>query len=138
MNLLLDTCVLSEFAAKQPNQNVISWLSAQSEERLYLCSLTIGELKRGIERLPASHRRQRLEHWLAKEVVERFDGRIVSIDTLVMLRWGVLRAQLDAVGRSLPPMDSLIAAVALAHNLQLVTRNTQDSAGTGVEILDPW
>lgn len=138
MNFLLDTCVVSEFVAKAPNPNVIQWLNVQVEDRLYLSVITIGELHRGIERLPPSRRRTRLGQWLADDMLERFRGRLLPIDTTVMLRWGVLQAQLDRLGQTVSPMDSLIAATALSHGLALVTRNVRDFEACGVGIVDPW
>ncbi len=138
MNLLLDTCVLSEFASKQPNEGLINWLEQQLEERLYISTITSGELKCGTERLPASQRRERLEQWLTSDVFERFSGRMLVIDTLVMLQWGALRAQLERAGRPMPAVDALIAATVLAHNMQLVTRNVQDFASAGVQLINPW
>lgn len=137
-NLLLDTCVLSEFAKRQPDASVVSWLNAQLEDRLYISVITIGELKHGVERLPPSVRRERLDRWLAYDILERFNGRIVTVDTVIMLRWGELRAQLEAKGRPMQPIDSLIAATALAHDLDLVTRNIDDFAHAGVQIINPW
>ena len=68
----------------------------------------------------------------------RFQGRIASIDTSVMLVWGELVARLDANGRTLPAIDSLIAAIALHGDFTLVTRNERDFVGTGVQIINPW
>lgn len=137
-NLLLDTCVLSEFAKRQPDASVVSWLNTQLEDRLYISAITIGELKHGVERLPPSARRERLSQWLALDILERFDGRILVIDTVAMLRWGELRAQLEAMGRPMQPIDSLIAATALTHDLDLVTRNINDFAHVGIQIINPW
>lgn len=135
MRYLLDTCVISELIAKQPNPQVGRWIDETDEERLYLSVITIGEIKRGVEKLPESHRKTRLKGWLDDDLLIRFQGRILSIDTPVMLVWGKLAAR---IGRSLPAMDSLIAAIALSHNLHLVTRNEKDFAETGVEIVNPW
>ncbi len=137
-NLLLDTCVLSEFAKKQPDTTVVRWLSAQLEDRFYISVITIGELKRGVERLPPSARREQLNQWLARDILERFDGRIVAIDTVTMLRWGGLRAHLDAIGKPMQPIDSLIAATALARGFDLATRNLNDFAHAGLQIVNPW
>ena len=138
MNYFLDTCVISEFVARQPNASVLHWLAGQMEERMCLSAITIGELKFGVERLPLTERRARLERWLAIDVLERFHSRILPVDALVMLRWGALKAHLDTIGRPMQPMDSLIAATALAHNLILVTRNTGDFGGAGVQLFNPW
>lgn len=138
MNYLLDTCVISELVARQPEPKVVNWLDAIEDERIYLSVITIGEIKRGIEKLPESSRRQTLADWLGSDLLLRFRGRILAVDTAVMLRWGELVAKMEAAGRPLPAMDSLIAALALTHNLHLVTRNEKDFQGTGVVIVDPW
>jgi tRNA(fMet)-specific endonuclease VapC len=88
--------------------------------------------------LSDSQRKQTLRIWLEAELPARFAGRILSIDMGIMGVWGQLTARLERRGRSLPAMDSLIAAVALHENLQLVTRNEDDFAGTDVPIVNPW
>ncbi len=138
MNYLLDTCVISELVARQPEPKVINWLDMLENERVYLSVITIGEIKRGIEKLPESARRQMLADWLGSDLLLRFQGRILAVDTAVMLRWGELVAKMEGMGRPLPAIDSLIAALALTHNLHLVTRNEKDFQGTGVIVVNPW
>jgi tRNA(fMet)-specific endonuclease VapC len=138
MNYLLDTNVISELVAKQPSQHVIDWIDHVADERIYLSVITIGELKKGIEKLPASQRKDSLRKWFTEELLVRFAGRILPIDTAVMLTWGQLTATLEQQGRKLPAMDSLIAALALQGGFTLVTRNEADFADTGVTILNPW
>jgi tRNA(fMet)-specific endonuclease VapC len=106
--------------------------------RLFLSALTIGEIKRGIVRLPASKRRSTLESWLEQDLSLRFHGRILPLDMPVMLTWGQLVGELEGKGRPLPAIDSLIAATALHYQLRLVTRNEKDFANTGVNVLNPW
>ena len=137
MSYLLDTCVLSEFKKRQPEQKVLAWLDAQIEGSLFLSSLTIGELQKGIALLPASKRQKELEAWL-ESVIYRYDARILPLDIKIMRRWGQLTGELEKKGRVLPFLDSLIAATALAHNLVLVTRNESDFAGTKAQILNIW
>ena len=137
MAYLLDTFVLSEFKKKQPEQKVIDWLDAQIEETLFLSTVTIGEIQKGISRLPASKRQAELELWL-EELIYRYDERVLSLDTYVMRRWGQLTGALETQGHVLPLLDSLIAATCLTHNLTLVTRNEPDFAAANVTILNPW
>jgi tRNA(fMet)-specific endonuclease VapC len=138
VSYLLDTCVVSELMAASPRPSVLAWLDSQPEAQLSLSVLTIGELHRGIQRLPASPRRQSLEAWLHNEVIPRFEGRLIALDAEVMLVWGALLARLATTGRVLPAIDSLIAASALRGNLALVTRSVRDFEGTGVRLVNPW
>lgn len=138
MKYLLDTNVISELVAKQPLAKVINWLDNTDDNLIYLSVITIGEIKKGIERLPDSKRKTMLRTWLSDELLLRFQGRILPLDTAVMLTWGNLTATLEKKGRKLPAMDSLVAAIALQGQFVLVTRNEADFADTGVTILNPW
>jgi len=138
MKYLLDTCVISELIARRPNRQVISWIDGIDDERFYLSVITIGEIQRGIKKLPESNRRDALEQWLAEELLIRFKGRLVAIDATVMLAWGELVARLEERGRKLPAFDSLIAAITVHHDFHLVTRNEKDFAGTELRIINPW
>lgn len=137
MVYLLDTCVISEFTKKRPEPRVISWLNEVDEESTYLSALTVGEIQRGISRLPKSDRRTVLNEWLGT-TIDRYDERILSVDTAVMRRWGKLTGRLESKGRVLPVVDSMIAATALEHALSLVTRNEEDFFATGVPVLNIW
>ncbi|WP_322793297.1 type II toxin-antitoxin system VapC family toxin [Bellilinea sp.] len=138
MSYLLDTCVISEFTRRQPHPKVIDWLSETDEELLYLSVLSIGEIQHGIERLENSLRKEELHTWLVEEMIPRFDGRILVLDTPTMIQWGSLVARLERQGHKMPSMDSLIAATALTHDLVLVTRNVADFHRCGVELFNPW
>jgi tRNA(fMet)-specific endonuclease VapC len=138
MNYLLDTCVISELVAKRPHQKVVEWIDSVEEARLHLSVITIGEVQKGIVKLPDSQRRTVLEEWLNDQLLVRFAGRIVPIDTGVMLRWGQLTGALEVAGKTMPAIDSLIAAIALHGNFSLVTRNEDDFKYAGVPIVNPW
>jgi tRNA(fMet)-specific endonuclease VapC len=138
MRYLLDTCVISELIARQPTPSVIQWVDSVNEEMLYLSSITIGEIKKGIERLGVSDRRRVLAEWLEDELLVRFKDRILPVDTDVMLAWGKLVADLEKQGKPMPAVDSLLAATALQGELVLVTRNEGDFVHSGVTVLNPW
>lgn len=138
MNYLLDTCVLSEFTRRQPQEQVVRWLSQADEETLYLSVLTIGEIQHGIERLEDSPRKEQLRTWLVEDLIARFSGRILPLDIRTMIRWGELMARLERQGQKMPAIDSLIAATALAYDLILVTRNLSDFVNSGVKLFNPW
>lgn len=137
MKYLLDTCVVAEYKKPVPDRKVIEWLDAQIEESLYLSVLTVGEIEKGIVRLPASRRRTDLENFLHALVI-RFDRRVISLDTAILRRWARLTGVLEIRGRVLPVIDSLLAATALEYDLMIITRNTADFEDTDIEILNIW
>jgi tRNA(fMet)-specific endonuclease VapC len=138
MTFLLDTCVISELVAKQPNLHVVQWVDSIDEDKLFLSAITIGEIKRGIEKLADSNRKSALAEWLEGDLLIRFTDRILPIDIPVMLVWGQLTANLEKQGKRIPAIDSLIAAICLQGRLDLVTRNERDFAHSGVAVVNPW
>ena len=138
MSYLLDTCVISEFVAKQPAEKVVAWLAGLNPENVFLSVITIGELQKGIERLPASKRKEALRRWLKDDLLVRFHDRLLPMGIEEMLTWGTLIAQLEAKGKPMPLIDSLIAATAVHHDLVVVTRDEGDFAPSGVRLLNPW
>ena len=138
MKYLLDTCVISELVTKYPRLQVVDFVDALDSDDVYLSVITIGEIAKGIEKLPKSKRKQELNSWLKEDLLVRFDGKIIPLDTEVLMQWGILIASLELSGTTLPAVDSLIAATTLTHKLTLVTRNVDDFRGTEMEIVNPW
>lgn len=138
MSYLLDTCVLSEFTRRQPDRKVVEWVSSADELSLYLCVISIGEIQKGIARLPDSSRKEELAKWLLSELIPRFGDRLLVLDTGILLAWGALTARMEATGKQMPAIESLIAATALNHDLTLVTRNPADFESAQVKIVNPW
>lgn len=138
MTWLLDTNVVSEWVKPQPDPGVVRWLMEADEDRVFISVVTFAELRYGIDRMPAGARRHRLEHWLTEELLDRFDGRILGVDTVVSDRWGRLLALAERKGRPIGPMDACLAAIAACHGLTLVTRNGRDFTIADVPLLDPW
>jgi toxin FitB len=135
---LLDTNVISELVARQPNPRVVQWIDQLDPDNVYLSVITIGELRKGIEKLPDSKRRHVLRDWLYDDLLTRFSGNILVLDTPAMLAWGELTGRLEREKHTLPAIDSLIAALALHNNCTLVTRNVRDFEATGIVLLNPW
>ena len=138
MKYLLDTCVISELVAKKTNPKVINWIDSIDPDSAYLSVNTIGEIRKGIEKLPDSRRKTTLHSWLIEELLARFSGRILPIDTEVVLMWGQLIGSLESDGKKMAAIDSLIAATALYNHCSLVTRNETDFKHTGIGIINPW
>ncbi|ACM19506.1 toxin, PIN family [Geotalea daltonii FRC-32] len=138
MKYLLDTCLISELVKKEPNPAVVNWLDEQEEQSLFLSVLNLGELQKGISKLPDGSKKDELQAWVALDLVERFTGRILDIDLETALCWGELQGMAEQKGEKLPVMDSLIAATATAHGLVVVTRNVKDMERCGGRVCNPW
>jgi len=136
MGYLLDTNVISEHTRKKPNSRVLEWLRSLPLEEQYLSVLSIGEIRHGIERLEAGARRERLRLRLERDLQGLFGDRLLALTSGVAERWGQLRAEMR---RSVPAIDSLLAATALHNELRLVTRDEQDFvAFPGLIVVNPW
>jgi len=135
MSYLLDTNVVSELIRESPALVVLDWFDKTPDEALHLSVLTLGEIRKGIENLDASPKRETLRVWLEQELTDWFSERLLLIDRGVADRWGTLLAR---AGRPLPAIDSLLAATALHHNLRMVTRNVSHFRFAGLEVINPW
>lgn len=133
MSFLLDTNVISEIRRGR-DPHVAAWASSVGDAELYLSVLTLGEIRKGIERLRPRDplRAQALADWLGR-LHDLFADRILSIDHRAADRWGALNAT-----RSRNTVDSLLAATAHVHGITIATRNTRDFEGCDVELLNPW
>ncbi len=142
VGFLLDTNVISEFLRpdQSPDSDVEQWLESVDPKEIFTSVVVCGEIQRGIEKLGAGKRRHRLEKWLAEDVHEWFESRILSVDFAIALEWGQIThtAQIKGVQLSVP--DGLIAATAKHHNLTVATRNDRhiNFSNAGVEIFNPW
>ena len=131
---LLDTNVILETRKTRADSGVMAFLSAADTGGLFFSVLTLGELRKGV----AAKRRtdpvaaDQLGAWV-DGIETTFADRMLPVDAATARRWGELSA-----GRSLPVIDTLIAATAISHGLTLVTRNTRDVESTGVPLVDPW
>ncbi len=138
MTYLLDTCVLSELIKKDPNPKVINWVASINENNIYISVLTIGEIHKGVEKIPDGKRRSKLHKWVTYELQGRFQNRILNFDLQVATLWGQLQAHSELKGTPMPAIDGQIAATGVFHNLTVVTRNTSDMAVSDVSLCNPW
>lgn len=138
MDYLVDTNVISEFVRPQPNSRVVQWLDAVSPDSLYVSAITFGELRLGIEDLPAGKRRAALEAWIETGLPAWFDSHLLPITRAIAGQWGRLTIAARRNGTALSTADGLIAATAVEHGLAIVTRNVIDFATCGVVVVNPW
>jgi toxin FitB len=134
VSYLLDTSAVSELRKRRPDPRVTDWFDTAPTAELYLSCLTIGAIRRGIERLRRQDEGQAkaIERWLAG-LRHFYQDRIVPIDTEITERWGRLSA-----AATLPAIDGLLAATALTRDWTVVTRNVADFAPSGTRVLNPW
>jgi predicted nucleic acid-binding protein len=135
MSYLIDTCALSELVSVRPDKNVISWFESKPQESLHLSVLSLGEIRKGVEKMSQGRRRDQILSWLEHDLPLWFEDRMLPVDNHVADEWGRL---LSKVERTIPAVDSLIAATALCRRLTVVTRNVKDFDLPGIETLNPW
>jgi predicted nucleic acid-binding protein len=135
---LLDTNVVSELRKPKPDRRVIAFVAGQALDRLYLSSVTLAEIRLGIELIDDVGRRSDLTLWLDNELRPMFDGRILQADEDVLLRWRLIIEAGRKRGHTFSHPDVLIAAIAANHGLTVATRNSSEFAAAGVDVLDPW
>ena len=135
MSYLIDTNVISELVRSKPDAHVLDWFANTPDEALFLSVLTLGVIRKGVEKLADTQRREKMRVWLEHDLRDWFGPRILPVGPDVADHWGRLLAQ---AGRPVPATDSLLAATALHHDLRLVTRNTKDFAYAGLDVINPW
>ena len=134
---VLDTCVISEALRPSPHPGVERWIDSIPEETVYVPSLVLGELQKGVDLIPESDRREAMAIWL-HQFKDRFAGRILPVGEAAAVEWGHLCAKLQRTGRPLPVVDSLLAAVVLANDAVFATRNVRHFEPTGIHVINPW
>jgi predicted nucleic acid-binding protein len=137
MRYLLDTNIISNVTKPTPSQSLLAWMAAQADQDLFIASLTLAELRRGIIETPAGRRRDRLEAWFAGPEGPQalFAGRVIPFDEKAALVWAQLMADGTARGRPRSALDTIIAAVAKANACVVVTDNERDFVG--IDTLNP-
>lgn len=137
MRYLLDTTIVSNFTKPVPSDALIAWMAEQSDEDLFITSLTLAEIRRGVLEKPPGKRRDQLDAWFSGPHGPQalFAGRILPFDAQAGLIWARLMADGKAAGRPRNSLDMIIAAIAEAENCIVVTDNARDFAG--IEIINP-
>jgi toxin FitB len=137
MRFLLDTNIISNVTKPSPSDALLAWMADQSDRDLYISSLTVAEIQRGVLEKAPGKRRQQLEAWFAGPEGPQalFAGRVLPFDEKAGLVWGKLMADGKSRGRPRSALDTIIAAVAEANECVVVTDNEKDFEG--IEIINP-
>jgi len=128
---LLDTNIISNATKPAPSTALLAWMADQADEDLFICSLTVAEIRRGLLEKPAGKKRKELERWFSGPDGPQalFSGRVLPFDEKAGLVWARLMADGTAAGQPRSPLDMIIAAVAEANDCVLVTDNERDFIG---------
>ena len=134
---LLDTNIISNVTRQTPSPDLLKWLGTQSDDNLYVASLTIAEIRKGILELPAGKKRRVLDTWFSGPDGPQslFAGRILAFDEKAAFAWGTLMADGKARGRPRNGLDMIIAATADVNDCVLVTDNESDF--DGIALINP-
>jgi toxin FitB len=138
MAWLLDTNVLSELRRPRPEPRVVAFVADRPLEQLFVSSVTLAEIRFGIELLAEPNRRAELNEWLTHKVRPMFEHRVLQVTEDIMLKWRLLVEVGRKTGHVFSQPDLLIAATAIQHNLTVVTRDRSDYDKSGVPVLNPW
>lgn len=135
---LLDTNILSELRRKRPEPRVVAFITSQPLEALYLSTVTLAEIRFGIESLADAHRRADLTDWLTNKVRPMFEQRVLPISEDIMLKWRLLVEEGRKVGRTFSQPDLIIAATGLQHGLTIVSRDSGEFLTARAPVFNPW
>jgi toxin FitB len=135
---LLDTNVISELRRPRPNPRVRAFVAAQALEELFVSSVTLAEIRFGIETVRDPIRRAELNDWLTHKVRPMFEQRVLEVSEDVMFKWRLLVEDGRKTGHTFSQPDLFIAATALHHGLTVVTRDVNDFKLARVPLLNPW
>lgn len=135
---LLDTNVLSELRRPRPEPRVVSFVSAQPLESLFVSAVTFAEIRFGIELITDAHKRASLNDWLNLQLRPMFENRALPITEDIMFKWRLLVEEGRKTGHTFSQPDLIIAATALHHGLTVVTRDSGGYEKAGVSLVNPW
>jgi predicted nucleic acid-binding protein len=135
---LLDTNVLSEMRRPRPHRRLVAFVAEQPLDLLYISTVTLAEIRFGIELVQNVNRRKELNAWLTNKVRPLFEQRVLEVTEDVLLTWRLLVEQGRKSGHTFSQPDLFIAATAQHHGLTMVSRETREYERAGVAVVNPW
>lgn len=135
---LLDTNVISELRRPQADKNVVAFVGSQWLESLYISTVTLAEIRFGIELVADAARRADLTDWLTNKVRPMFEQRVLPVSEDVILKWRLMVEEGRKAGHTFSQPDLIIAATGAHYGLTVVTRDVSDFERARVPFLNPW
>jgi predicted nucleic acid-binding protein len=123
---------------RKPDQAVVAWLDAQPSESVWTTSITVFEIRMGLELLDDGRRRRRLEQEFNRLLGEDLDGRVQLFDRAAADAAGTIAAERQRAGRTVEIRDVQIAGIASARKSTVATRNVRHFEGLRIHLVDPW
>jgi hypothetical protein len=136
--IVLDTNVLSALMRAEPDRPVVRWLDRLAAESIWTTSITVFEVRFGLEVLPEGERKAALEHAFDQVISEDLRGRVLDFDARAASVAGEIAAKLRALGRPVDMRDAQIAGIIAARRATLATRNVRHFVDAGIPVIDPW
>lgn len=136
--IVLDTNVISALMQREPDPAVLGWLDSVPAESVWTTSVTVFEVRMGLEILAKGRRRSQLEAAFAQALAEDFEGRVLPFDQSAADAAGRIAAERRGVGRSVEIRDVQIAGIVKARKAALATRNVRHFEGCGLTVVNPW
>ena len=136
--IVWDTNVVSELMRPEPHAQVVAWTDRQTVSEVFITAITLAELWYGIGRLPTGRRRNELAEAFGEMLAEDFERRVLDFDGVAAAHYADLVVRRERIGRPISMADAQIAAICRSHGATVATRNVDDFADVGVDIVNPW
>jgi toxin FitB len=136
--IILDTNVISEGFRVRPNEFVRDWLDSQEPADLFLCAPVLAELRYGVERLPAGRKRAELDRFVSGVEIDLFDNRLLAFDRESAHAFGRVVTIRARIGQPIMTMDAVIAAIAIANQMAIATRDISGFEHLGIALINPF
>ena len=136
--MVWDTNVVSELMRPEPSEQVVEWTDRQPVDEVFITAITVAELLYGIGRLQMGRRRNELSELFDNMVTEDFERRVLAFDNVAAAHYANIVVERERIGRPISMADAQIAAICRSHGATVATRNVDDFADVGVDLVNPW
>ena len=136
--MVWDTNVVSELMRPEPLEQIVVWTDRQPVDEVFITAITLAELLYGIGRLPMGRRRKELSEVFDGMLTEDFEHRVLAFDRVAAAHYADFVVERERIGRPISIADAQIAAICRSHGATVATRNVDDFADVGVDIVNPW